>query len=91
LAKFALLITYGDKAKRDETRPRHREYLTSLYERGKLAFSGPFADDDGALIMYECADDAEAHELLAADPYSQVEGLLADSQIREWRQILPPS
>jgi uncharacterized protein YciI len=51
MAKFAVLITFGDKAKRDETRPVHREYLTGLYEQGKLVFSGPFADDDGALIV----------------------------------------
>jgi uncharacterized protein YciI len=91
MARFAVLITFGDKAKRDETRPVHREYLASLYEQGKLVFSGPFADDDGALIVYECADETAAKAQLAADPYSKADGVVADAQIREWKQIFPPA
>ena len=68
MAKFAAVITFGDRAKRDETRPAHRSYLTSLLESGKLHASGPFADDSGALIIYEAADEAEAHALLRGRP-----------------------
>jgi uncharacterized protein YciI len=91
MARFALIVTFGDKAKRDETRPIHREYLKSLFEQGKLIESGPFADDSGALIIYECADEAEARAQLAADPYSSAEGVIADVQIREWTLVFPPA
>jgi uncharacterized protein YciI len=89
MAKFAVIIAFGDKAKRDEARPAHREYLKSLLDQGKLMISGPFADDDGALIIYDCADEAAARAQLAADPYSQSEGVVADAQIREWKQVFP--
>ena len=90
MARFALMVTFADKAKRDEVRPSHREYLKRLYDQGKLVFSGPFADDDGALIMYECADEAAARAQFAEDPYSQADGVVADVQFREWKQVLPP-
>ena len=91
MAKFVLIMTFGDKAKRDETRPSHREYLKSLFDQGKLIESGPFMDDEGALIIYECADEAEARAQLAADPYSRADGVVADVQIREWNRVFPPA
>lgn len=91
MAKFALIVTFGDKSKRDETRPAHREHLKGLFDRGKLVASGPFVDDEGALIIYECADEAEARSLLAADPYSQADGVIAEVQIRGWNRVFPPA
>ncbi len=88
MAKFALLLTYGDRARRDETRPAHRDYLKSLLERGKLYGAGPFTDDSGALIIYEAADQREAESLLANDPYTKAEGVVASAMIREWGRVL---
>src|SRR5688572_2827088 len=63
--KFAALIEYiPDKARIAELRPTHRQYLASLKEQGKLAVSGPFTDDWGALIVYEAATREEAETLL---------------------------
>ena len=89
MPKFAAILTYGDEAKRLETRPRHREYLRSLLERGQLHGSGPWADDSGALIIYEAPDEAAARALLAADPFSQSPGIITDVQLREWNRVLP--
>jgi uncharacterized protein YciI len=83
MAKFLALISYGDRARRDETRPRHREYLQKLLDQGKLHKSGPFTDDSGAAIVYEATDEAEARELLENGPYMQ-DGVLADVRIAEW-------
>ncbi len=91
MAKFAVIVTFGDKAKRDETRPVHREYLKGLFDQGKVHESGPFVDDDGALIIYECADEAEARAQFAADPYSHADGVVADVQFREWNRVFPPA
>lgn len=84
MAKFAAVMTFGDDAARLETRPRHREYLQRLLAEGKLHESGPWADDSGALIVYEAADEAEARGLLAEDPYSRADGVLAGVELREW-------
>ena len=83
VATFLALITYGDRAKRDETRPRHRDYLQKLLDKGKLHESGPFTDDSGAAIVYHAADEAEARGLLENDPYMQ-DGVLADVTVTEW-------
>ena len=89
MAKFAVFVTFGDKAARDATRPDHRVYLKSLYDAGKLHESGPFVDDDGALIVYECTDAAEAEAQFATDPYNAADGVIADYQIREWNVVFP--
>ncbi len=87
MAKFAVILTFGDEATRLEVRPRHREYLQRLLAEGSLHESGPWADDSGALIVYEAADEAEARALFAADPYSQTEGIIAEARIKEWNRI----
>ncbi len=86
MAKFVAVITFGDQDTRMEVRPRHRAYLEQLLADGKLHASGPWADDSGALIIYEAADEAEARALLAADPYSQTDGILANVEFNEWNR-----
>src|SRR5688572_4082582 len=70
MAKFAAILTFGNTEQRLAARPAHREYLKSLLDSGKLAASGPWVDESGALIIYEAADEAEVRKLMAADPYN---------------------
>jgi uncharacterized protein len=85
---FAALIEFtDDDALRQETRPGHRHYLRSLLEAGKLRMSGPWADDTGAMIVYETADAAEAQAILDADPY-RAAGVIANATIKEWNIVL---
>lgn len=89
MAKFVALLTFADNLEiRLAVRPKHREYLQSLLDQGRLHESGPFADDAGALIVYEVADEAEARALIAADPYTDA-GVVADLQLREWKRVFP--
>jgi len=86
---FAVTLTFTDDAeRRQQVRPTHREYLKSLVEAGKLEQSGPFADDSGALLVYDAANVAEVQELLANDPYAP-NGIVAEVTINEWNR--PPS
>jgi uncharacterized protein YciI len=86
--KFAAIIEYTqDKAKILEIRPVHRQYLTSLRERGQLAASGPFTDDSGALIIYEAASRDEAEKLLQGDPFHK-NGIFLQYQLRPWNPVL---
>jgi uncharacterized protein YciI len=86
--KFAAVIEYtSDQERIRAVRPEHRQYLTSLRERGQLAASGPFTDDSGALIIYEAASAAEAEKLLQADPFAQ-NGVFVRYQLRPWNPVI---
>jgi uncharacterized protein YciI len=89
MARFVALLEFSeDEALRLRTRPAHREYLRSLFESGKLVMSGPWADETGAMLVYEAESLEAARELLEADPY-RAAGVLADARIREWRVVFP--
>jgi uncharacterized protein YciI len=86
--KFAAIIEYlQDKAKVDEIRPTHRQYLRTLIEKGQLAATGPFTDGSGALIIYEAATKEEAEALLKADPFHQA-GVFIKYVIRPWNAVM---
>jgi uncharacterized protein len=86
--KFAAIIEYSqDKAKIAEVRPVHRQYLTSLRERGQLVASGPFTDDSGALIIYEASSAEEAEKILQGDPFHQ-NGIFIRWQLRPWNPVI---
>lgn len=70
---------------RDRLRPTHRERLARLYETGKLFASGPWPDDTGALVLFN-TEIEEAKQLVAGDPYFQVEGVQV-LYIREWTPV----
>ena len=89
MPKFAVTITFDDLSARDTARPAHRVYLKSLLEAGKLIESGPFADDTGALLIYEADSESELHSWLAEDPYSTTDGVIAETVIKEWIRIFP--
>jgi uncharacterized protein YciI len=88
VAKFVAILTFQNNDARLQMRPKHREYLASLLEQGKLILSGPFADDSGALIMYEADSEKDVRDIIAADPYTKVDAI-ADLQVREWKQVYP--
>jgi uncharacterized protein YciI len=86
--KFAALIDYGpDLSKIAEIRPTHRQYLGELLKNGKLAISGPFVDDSGALIVYEAESKEEVEAIIASDPFAKV-GVFATWTIRPWNVVM---
>jgi len=89
--KWAAVIEYlQDPVVVQAHRPAHRAYLTSLIDTGKLACSGPFLDDYGALIVYE-AETAEAAEaLLRGDPFHAA-GVFLRWTMRPWKMIFANS
>lgn len=81
---FVVTLKFTDDAeRRQQIRPTHRAYLKTLVEAGKLEQSGPYADDSGALLIYDAADVAEVQEILANDPYAP-NGIVAEVAIHEW-------
>ena len=88
MARFVAVLEFTeDEDLRMETRPKHREYLRGLFDEGKLAMSGPWGDDTGAMLIYEAADMEEVERLLDADPY-RAAWVIAEARIREWRVVL---
>jgi uncharacterized protein YciI len=86
--KYAAVIEYlQDREKVESIRPSHRQYLFSLRDSGKLAASGPFADDWGALIIYEAGSAEEAEQLLRADPFF-ANGIFLSWTIRPWNCVM---
>ena len=88
MALFAAVVEFGENQElRLETRPRHRAYLRSLLDAGKLAMSGPWVDDTGALIVYRAENMAEVERLIGDDPY-QLAGVIANVRIKEWQVVM---
>ena len=85
---FAVTIEYGpDKAKIDEFRPPHREYLRELIAKGKLVLAGPFTDNSGGLIVYDVAAESEIEGIIKADPFFKC-GVFQTWNIRPWRIVM---
>jgi uncharacterized protein YciI len=86
--KFAAIFDYtADKDKIAQVRPVHRQYLTSLRDRGQLVIAGPFTDDSGSLIVYEAATKEDAEKLIQADPFQQ-HGIFQRFQLRPWNPVM---
>ena len=83
------LLFDRDEDARMEARPRHRAYLQELVTAGKLLMAGPFADGDGALLVYDLADRDELDGVLAKDPsFASGEPAASVVSARQW-DILP--
>ncbi|MFC5384894.1 YciI-like protein [Aquamicrobium segne] len=70
-----------------DTRPAHLEWLNGLNAAQKIAFAGPFLDQDGkpdgSLVVVEAANQAEAEAMAANDPYA-IAGLFETVDVRAW-------
>jgi len=88
MSRFVVQLTFTEGDRRLEVRPDHRAYLKELLEQGKLVTAGPWADDTGALLIYEVADEQAMRDILAADPYTRA-GVVEVTQLREWNPIFP--
>lgn len=88
MARFAVELVFGENQdERMAVRPAHREYLATLVERGVLLVSGPYADQSGALLVYEVADEDELREVLAADPYTPA-NVVKETRVHEWQTVM---
>lgn len=89
---FAVHYTYADEAEEIVAlRPKHREFLGSLKDQGKMVASGPYTDGLGsALIIIRLEDPAsidDAIQLMNDDPF-HIEKAIAARTVREWNPVL---
>jgi uncharacterized protein YciI len=88
VARFVFEIKFKNNEKRLQVRPAHRAFLAERLAERKLVTAGPWADDSGALLIFEAGSEAELRELLAADPY-QIADVYDEVSLREWQPIFP--
>jgi uncharacterized protein YciI len=91
VATFAVMMTVGDRDLRDKARPSHREYLQEQLDAGTLVTSGPYADDSGALLIYEAASTEALQQILNNDPYWMTTGVIDSVVIKEWNVVFQRS
>ena len=83
---YALELGFSDDPARLEGRPAHRDRLAALRDAGKLLAAGPFADESGALLLFRVDSQAQADEIVAADPYYSGPGVTVVS-LKEWTPV----
>lgn len=86
MPRFVVQIAFTDFDARAAAKPAHREYLKDLFAQGKLVTSGPWADQSGALLIYEVRDEAQLREIVAKDPYMLV-NVGEVTVMKEWTPI----
>lgn len=83
---FVVELTFTDDPARLAARPAHRERLRRLHADGLLVMSGPFADDSGALLIFDVDDPAALARILADDPYYSAPGVTV-ARRKPWSPI----
>lgn len=86
---FVLELEFTDDERRLAARPAHRERLLGLYADGSLVMAGPWADDVGAMLVFD-TDQSDVDRILADDPYYATPGVQVTS-VREWQPIVGPT
>ncbi|GIF73698.1 YciI family protein [Asanoa siamensis] len=84
---FLLELSFDGNPERLDHRPAHRELVAGLNERGLVAMAGPYADESGALLIFDVATEAEFEELIAADPYYRAPGVTIAAK-RKWNLVV---
>ena len=88
MPKFAVEYSYiEDVPRRHAVRPEHRDYLKSLADQGKVLAAGAWTADDGGLLIFEAADEAELRGILDGDPYKAAE-VIAGTRVTPWTPVL---
>jgi uncharacterized protein len=84
---IVLELAFDDNPARLAARPAHRRRLQELHAAGVLVMAGPFADDSGALLVFD-AGRSDVDRVVAGDPYYAVDGVRVVG-LREWTPVVP--
>ena len=72
--KFVAMIEYnGNTDQIGPAGPRHHDYLRGLLDGDQLLAAGRFAEDAGALWVYEAETLEQAEDKIRDDPYNAAE------------------
>lgn len=79
-------LAFTEDPARLELRPQHRERLRALHEKGDLRLAGPWDDESGALLVFDCQR-STVDQVLADDPYYAAPGVSVAS-VRTWNPVV---
>ncbi len=60
----------------------HYQYMRQVFAAGQLLMGGPFLDDQGALGILDVADEAQARDIVAHDPFVHMQ--VVEAQVHPW-------
>ncbi|HTW19974.1 MAG TPA: YciI family protein [Mycobacteriales bacterium] len=86
---ICIQLSFNESQARLDARPAHRDRLAALHAEGRLLAAGPWSDDSGALIVLTTGE-AEAREIMAADPFYSTPGVTV-AAVREWNPVVGPA
>lgn len=90
MAVFAVTYYYtSDLEEQARVRPAHREWLGEQVEAGHLLASGPYKNQNGALLIWQAETLYDVTERLAEDPFAQAE-LIEKTDVAEWVNVFGP-
>jgi uncharacterized protein len=84
---YVVELAFGPEPERLAARPAHRERLQQLREAGQVILAGPWADDSGALLVFDVASRGALDRLLDDDPYLRTPGVTVVRRA-EWTPIV---
>ena len=84
---YAVELEFSGDPARLELRAEHRQKLAALYEAGRVRLAGPWADESGALLLFDVPDEAALQEILDDDPYYRAPGVTV-ARIVPWNVIV---
>jgi uncharacterized protein YciI len=83
---FIVELAFDDNPERLQARPAHRERLDRLHQDGIVRMAGPFADDTGALLVFD-TDASGLAAILEQDPYYNTPGVTVVRR-SEWKPFI---
>jgi uncharacterized protein len=84
---YVVELAFGPEPERLAARPAHRERLQQLRDAGQVVLAGPWADDSGALLVFDVASHGALDRLLDDDPYFRTPGVTV-VRSAEWTPIV---
>ena len=85
---FIVELAFTASAERLVARPAHREFLARLHQEGRLVAAGPWANDTGALLIFDVKRE-DLDRILDSDPYYRVAGVEI-VRVCEWMLVVGP-
>jgi uncharacterized protein YciI len=86
---YVVELRFGPEPERLALRPAHRERLAALHAAGTVVMAGPFADESGALLVFDVDSEEALDAVLADDPYYAAPGNTIVRR-QEWTPLVTP-
>jgi uncharacterized protein YciI len=84
---YVVELAFGPEPERLAARPAHRERLQQLRDAGQVVLAGPWADDSGALLVFDVASRGALDRMVDDDPYFRTPGVTV-VRTAEWTPIV---